>query len=373
MRIVFLLLLSVLFLFSPLGAITQPASAQESSGEAEEEGQESEEDSFLNLPETKFLEREEFTQRSLPYSQQSNPGFFDKVFGGILGKTSNFRCVFTPSCNRAEEENITERAMGAIDRTAGEKGFGQSFTPAYKQEESSGESFLDKINIFKKKVDHIQKSVLPARLSAEDSTSSQRTRFPSSAIDMQSGGMLDWATTVAGRQCVPVNLILSFIKREASFAFSWSDVDFREFSRDGWWIGADLTKLTTGYCYNTCDDPSVGCAVGSDVKGVAQFEIGTWNSILPQVKATLVDMQQIPIDSADFYIPNRCNARDAIIGQAILLKQLSGTAPNQCTAWNSSIVRGVAGRYCGADCIDVAACGTNYCEEIDGRYEALGR
>ena len=160
----------------------------------------------------------------------------------------------------------------------------------------------------------------------------------------------------AKRACVPPELMLAIAQREAGGSFNYTDEQVARFTTPDWWLTASDEELRQGYCYNTCADASLGC-IGSDVQGIMQFERGTFNGYIDELRAILG------------HEPNRCNARDVVYAAALKIKANSGTGAGECSGWGDDAVRQVAGRYCGGNCVDSAACGRGYCEDVLQKYK----
>lgn len=178
-----------------------------------------------------------------------------------------------------------------------------------------------------------------------------------SAINIQSQELKDLIKSASEATDVPMPLLMAFSRTEAGGTFGYTPKDVGLFSTDQWWTTASPDVIRKGYCYNTCEDSSLGC-LGQDVRGAMQFEERTWNSYIPQVKDFL--------KQDDSYTPNRCNLRDVFFGAAAKIKQDAGPS----LSWNEVTVRRVAGAYCGGNCAPSAACGPDYCSNVWNLYQS---
>ena len=136
---------------------------------------------------------------------------------------------------------------------------------------------------------------------------------------------------------VPAALLMAVNKVEAPGVFDgWTDADVQKFSVIDWWKTASESDLQKGWAFNQC--LTMACAPGSDVQGIMQFEIGTWDWI------------GAPLKFADGHTPNRLYPRDAIYAAAKLERHHAdtydadkGTAAND---WPEDKIKRVAAAYC---------------------------
>lgn len=327
--------------------------------------------------EAEFVGRSEILERILPYelqgTEQGSAGFLEKLLlkvpfiSSLLPqRTSLIQGVFVPGKSFSE----TTSPEDAFQATAGPEGFANIVRPEDKSFVGTAGGPLDSLKkLFQGGVSDLQKSLLPAEGGVSKKQTQDSIYYSQFAKSPNSQIMTDYFLAAANAQCVPVNLLLAISRRETG-AFVFDDATVKKFSVPGWWETADFNTREAGYCNNTCNKPNAGCAPNSDVRGVMQFELKTWNDIKDDVRLSLIGMGEI---STDFnYEPHRCNVRDAIIGSAIKIKRDSFTSPNQCTVWDEATVRSVARSYCGA--CDVQACGDNYCDFVWNLYnDYLGR
>lgn len=326
-----------------------------------------------------FFEQEEFTQRTLPFAmQQQQTGFWEKI-QKLLGKIVNFQCILAPVCQKKLEKN----SLSLSEAVAGDKGFGQSFT-LYSQQQKEPADLSSKLKL---KTERIKKATLPYRLSVVGYDSSTlNTTF------IQPQGELQKILTIASTtQCVPQNLLIAFANRESGLLYKWKGLSTEEinekvkfYSTPGWWTRASKDQLLEGNCYNTCDTVQ-GCPAGADVKGVMQFEAGTWgpedvqdgrnlpkDSIAWKVREALLSRPEFSVP--ENYVPHRCNLRDSIIAAAIKIRNDGGVPDTQCNSvWPKHAVEKAAGAYCSCNPDEVACTppgATNYCTSIIDEYYA---
>lgn len=162
---------------------------------------------------------------------------------------------------------------------------------------------------------------------------------------------------------MPPELLKAIAKTEAPKVFDYNEEEFQRFSIPGWWEGLTANASTLagndpniirGYAYNTCAYRN-DCAAGADVRGVTQFELGTWNGIAGDIQFS------------DGHQPDRRNATDAIYGSAILnRKNAESYTGSSNIEWTEDVVRAVARMYCGGPAAGknpsrarVSACGWN--------------
>lgn len=169
------------------------------------------------------------------------------------------------------------------------------------------------------------------------------TASGSRIIDSSSRSFEETAIQAAQIAGMEPALLKAFLKVEAGQVLGYSEEEFNFFSTPGWWLGLVSEAPTReendplvkrGYAYNTC--AYVRCAPGADVRGVAQFEIKTWNGIVPKLKFE------------DRHEPDRRIARDAIYGSAILNQQNAETyvgSPN--IVWTEDVIKATGRMYCG--------------------------
>lgn len=177
------------------------------------------------------------------------------------------------------------------------------------------------------------------------------------------GSLDEVINKAATREGMPVAALKAIMKVEAAKTFEYSEDEFKRFSTSGWWNGlqSEASRLADnhpdivrGYAYNTCAYRN-DCAPGSDVRGVTQFEIRTWNGIIEGLKFE------------DNHSPDRRNAADAIFGSAILNRQNAESyLGSKNITWNEDIIRAVARMYCAGPAAGknpararVSACGWN--------------
>lgn len=140
---------------------------------------------------------------------------------------------------------------------------------------------------------------------------------------------------------VPVAMIKAIARVEGGRIFTYTKEEIELFTTPNWWVTATPEQITRGLAYNTCADPSAGCAPGADVRGAMQFELNTWNNYVPILESILGR----PVD--------RRNLLDNIIGAAFHIRELSGyPGPVTPPDWPEEVVKGVASAYCGYDYTD---------------------
>ncbi|MBI4029513.1 MAG: hypothetical protein HY376_04080 [Candidatus Blackburnbacteria bacterium] len=211
---------------------------------------------------------------------------------------------------------------------------------------------------FNRGVDEYIDSLNPANSSSFE----RGTGNPASYKEIQSASLRDIVSKAAEGSCVPGALLMAISQREAGQAFNYSDDEVKLFSATGW-QNAIPSLTTRGYCYNTCTQPGVSCFRGADVRGAMQFELQTWNGLLPEIRAAL--KSGFGVDEE----PDRCNVRDAFVGAAVKIKKDSQTAAAQCTNWDQQTVENkVANSYC--QCSDTANCGQGYCTNVWNLYQS---
>lgn len=213
-------------------------------------------------------------------------------------------------------------------------------------------------NQFNRGVDEYIDSLNPANSSSFE----RGTDNPASYKEIQSASLRDIISKAAEGRCVPGALLMAISQREAGQAFNYSDDEVKLFSTTGW-QNALPSLATRGYCYNTCAQPGVSCFPGADVRGAMQFELRTWNGLLPEIRAALKS------DFGSDEEPDRCNLRDAIVGAAVKIKKDSQTSAGQCSNWDQKTVENkVANSYC--QCSDTANCGEGYCSNVWNLYQS---
>jgi uncharacterized repeat protein (TIGR01451 family) len=137
-------------------------------------------------------------------------------------------------------------------------------------------------------------------------------------------------------------LLKAFLRVEAPQSLKYSEEEFSKFSTPGWWEGLEANAgslagndatVIRGYAYNTCAYTS--CAPGADVRGIAQFELKTWNGVASQ------------LSFSDGHQPDRRNATDAIFGSALHNRQnaeIYTGSPN--VQWTEDVIKAAARVYC---------------------------
>jgi hypothetical protein len=143
----------------------------------------------------------------------------------------------------------------------------------------------------------------------------------------------------AAKYNVPVALLMAINKLEISpddIVDNWTDADIQKFSTLNWWQNASSEDLRKGWAFNQCE--TMGCAPGSDVQGIMQFEIGTWD----WVGSGLV--------FPDGHPPNRLYPRDAIYAAGNLTRihadEYDAAYGTQANDWPEDKIRRASGAYC---------------------------
>ena len=162
-------------------------------------------------------------------------------------------------------------------------------------------------------------------------------------ISVQSASLQAVIDQAAQRVGMEPALMKAFLRVEAQAVLNYSEEEFKFFSTPGWWEGlvdnaatrdGNDPTIVRGYGYNTC--AYTGCAAGADVRGVAQFEIRTWEGIA----------KQLSFD--DGHAVDRRIATDAIFGSALLNREnaeyYTGTSDFE---WTEEVIRAAGRIYCG--------------------------
>lgn len=173
------------------------------------------------------------------------------------------------------------------------------------------------------------------------------------AQNFASPALVKFAYDTGAKLCVPGNLILAEITREAPQALKWGDGDWFHYTTVGWEGAASIDDQRKGYCFQNT----------SGAEGIGQFIFSTWYGGSPSYadRAGQFNNRGAPGD--------RCNAEDSIAAMAMKLKSDSGTSSTECTNWDQATVFRAAGRYCGNQCVDQeAACGVDYCGGVYAAY-----
>ncbi|MEK7521332.1 MAG: hypothetical protein AAB599_00820 [Patescibacteria group bacterium] len=171
-------------------------------------------------------------------------------------------------------------------------------------------------------------------------------------------------SNAADGQCVPSELLMAISQVEGGQAFDYSNEEVAKFTTTGWQDTASASEKQRGYCYNTCDQAGSGCAPGDNVMGAMQFNWGTWQPLIPDIKKVLEAKFTYTGDV------DRCNLRDSFVAAAVKIKRDSGTLQGQCNSWDENTVKNkVARSYCGS-CASGDACGVNYCSNVWNLYQS---
>ena len=182
--------------------------------------------------------------------------------------------------------------------------------------------------------------------------------------EVKSDSLKDIISKAADGRCVPTELLMAISQVEGGHAFGYSGEEVAKFTTPRWQDTASAAEKQRGYCYNTCAQSNSGCVPGDNVMGAMQFNLGTWNEILPEIKNVLAQEFNYTDE------PDRCNLRDSIVAASVKIKRDSGTAQNQCTAWDENTVKNkVARAYCGS-CAAGAGCGVDYCGNVCNLYQS---
>ncbi len=166
---------------------------------------------------------------------------------------------------------------------------------------------------------------------------SSGTASGSGTIGTTATSLVEIFKAAAQEYNVPAALLMAVNKVEAPGVFDgWTDADVQKFSVIDWWKTASESDLQKGWAFNQC--LTMSCAAGSDVQGIMQFELGTWDWI------------GAPLKFSDGHTPNRLYPRDAIYGAAKLERHHAdtydtdkGTAAND---WPEDKIKRVAAAYC---------------------------
>lgn len=165
-------------------------------------------------------------------------------------------------------------------------------------------------------------------------------------IDSQSRSLQETVAQAAQNVGMEPALLKAFLKVEADQSLQYSEEEFLQFSTPGWWEGlvdnaptrdGNDPLILRGYAYNGCAyNPK--CAAGADVRGITQFEVRTWNGIVPELQ------QYFP----DGYIPDRRVARDAIFGSALHNRQNAEIyVGSSNVVWTEDVIKATGRIYCG--------------------------
>lgn len=175
------------------------------------------------------------------------------------------------------------------------------------------------------------------------------------------GSFSSMVEKVSQAQCVPPAILLAIARAEGeSLTYSEEEVSF--FSNPGWWNSASDQQKTRGHCRDTCSDSRMGCKPTDNVVGPMQFNLGTWNGLIPAIKQLLSQL----FGTFSDYGPHRCNLRDSVVGAVVKIKQDSGTR-TQCENWSDEAVKRVAAAYYGGCTTNQ---GTDYCGEVLRLYKS---
>lgn len=154
-------------------------------------------------------------------------------------------------------------------------------------------------------------------------------------IDSQSRSFQETVAKAAEMNGMPPALMKAILAVEAPGSLRYSEEEFLKFSQPGWWEGLEDSHpdIERGYAYNSC--LRNGCAP-LDVRGVAQFELGTWNGIVPQLKFS------------DGHTPDRRNATDSIYGSALFNRQNAEKyiVGSSNVEWTEDVVKAMGRVYC---------------------------
>lgn len=174
-----------------------------------------------------------------------------------------------------------------------------------------------------------------------------------SVMQMNSPLLLNYVVDTGNKLCVPPQLMLAEMEREAPGSFSWDDGQYNLYTELNWENQRGITDAVkqTGYCFNN----------SSGAEGITQFVQSTFDGYAAQVTKITGH------DPAD-----RCNAQDAVVALALKLKADSGTTATNCTNWDQATVYQVAGDYCGNHCLDQEnVCGVDYCGGVYAFYQGF--
>jgi hypothetical protein len=156
---------------------------------------------------------------------------------------------------------------------------------------------------------------MPSEFLCDGSTAN--TGGNGSVVIGANGDLLSFIQAAANQFHMPAALIQAFIKVEAPRTFDYSAAELAQFSTPGWWNGLTANASTLsgndpsiirGYAYNTCAY-TPACAAGADVRGVTQFLLQTFNSVIAG------------ITFADGHTPDRRIIPDAIMANSALNAQ----------------------------------------------------
>lgn len=186
--------------------------------------------------------------------------------------------------------------------------------------------------------DWVQNTVTVARINPLATTERTKT-----VVDLKSANLDLIFASAASNANMPHELLKAIVKVEAPRTYDYNQEEVSKFSVIGWWEGLESEAPTLpenhpdiirGYAYNTCQYRN-DCAPGSDVRGVAQFEIRTWNGIKGKISFD---------DSHD---PDRRNLTDALFGSAMFNRvNAENYVESKDVTWNEDVIRVIARVYC---------------------------
>lgn len=185
------------------------------------------------------------------------------------------------------------------------------------------------------------------------------------------GGIIDVTNAkladILAKSAQNANIPLPFLKAIAATEgqlMSYSEDEVIKFSTPGWWNGLRDNAPTLsqndpviirGYGYNTCQ--YARCAPGANVRGVMQFELGTWNGVKG-------DLPSLGHD------PDRRLVVDAIFGAAINIRnKATRYGYSLGSSWDENTVRAMARSYCGGS--PSASMDDPACKNGDLRYDDI--
>lgn len=149
---------------------------------------------------------------------------------------------------------------------------------------------------------------------------------------------------------IPLPMLLAIAKQEGGRALGYSDEEVAQFNTQNWFAGLvdnapgktpanNDPLIIRGLAYNTCQYAE--CAPGADVRGIMQFELGTWNGATKD------------LHFEDGHTPDRRYITDMIYGAGIHMRNVSQGLESEYhfssnpTDWNEQQVKVIARIYCG--------------------------